>query len=179
PTLGLLRCSPLTLRTTPSFYAYSSSPFFVALADSTLLPHSLHRHAASTTSHPTQLSWRLRPSLTLLAQAAPHRYTSWYQHAPAGIHSPDTVDAAPTNKPKKTAPAPHVPSTPPHRPTSTHSHHRWESNASQPSSACRGDDDDAAARPGCGSGGPCRAPTTTVAEGWSPVRQSKFRAALL
>ncbi|KAH9176583.1 hypothetical protein EDB89DRAFT_1938800 [Lactarius sanguifluus] len=138
--------------------------FFVALADSTLLPHSLHRHAASTTSHPTQLSWRLRPSLTLLAQAAPRRYTSW---------SDNTLTLIAT-----AAPA-HVPSVPPRRPTSTHSHHRWESNTSQPSSACRGDDDDAAARPGYGSGSPCRAPTTTVAEGWSPVRQSKFRAALL
>ncbi|KAH9041816.1 hypothetical protein EDB84DRAFT_1436534 [Lactarius hengduanensis] len=122
------------------------------------------------------------------------------QHAPAGTRSQDIVDAVPTNKPKKLStsittpePAPHVPSATPRRSTSTHNHHRWESNASQPSSACRGDDDDdddAAARPnhnGCGSGGgvlyspkcPCRAPTTTVAEGWSTVRQHKFHGALL
>ncbi|KAH9043520.1 hypothetical protein EDB83DRAFT_2639748 [Lactarius deliciosus] len=116
------------------------------------------------------------------------------QHAPAGTRSQDIVDAGPTNKPKKMSitapgPAPHVPSATPRRPTSTHSHHRWESNASQPSSACRGGgDDDPAARPNHnGSGGgvlcslkcPCCAPTTTVADGWSTVRQGKFHAALL
>ncbi|KAH9179244.1 hypothetical protein EDB89DRAFT_2239063 [Lactarius sanguifluus] len=107
--------------------------------------------------------------------------SSTNMHLPAHVHKTSSTPPPQTNQKKLsiTAPAPHVPSVSPHRPTSTHSHHRWESNASQPSSACRGDDDDAAARPGCGSGGPCRAPTTTVAEGWSPVRQSKFCAALL